>query len=235
MSLWIIGFLLRLHSRYFIPDAALDALIKFLYITFTILARFSPVCEVIKECFPRSLHNSSHTSHYDKSFIRYVVCPSPKCNCVYLFEEAVNVVGTKQTSKNCSYVMQPNHPYPSYRTPCQALLLKTVTTVTGRKFLYPFKSYCYKPLKSSLQKLLLLPNFFSECQTWRGKSNLDGIYHDVFDGQIWKEYQHVSGSPFLASSCAFALMLNVDWFEPFSHTKYSVGVMYLVVMNLPRK
>ena len=29
-------------------------------------------------------------------------------------------------------------------------------------------------------------------------------------------------------------MLNVDWFEPFLHTKYPVGVMYVVVMNLPR-
>jgi len=29
-------------------------------------------------------------------------------------------------------------------------------------------------------------------------------------------------------------MLNVDWFQPFKHRTYSVGVMYLSVMNLPR-
>ena len=29
-------------------------------------------------------------------------------------------------------------------------------------------------------------------------------------------------------------MLNVDWMQPFKHTIYSVGVMYLVLMNLPR-
>ena len=29
-------------------------------------------------------------------------------------------------------------------------------------------------------------------------------------------------------------MLNVDWMQPFEHTPYSVGVMYLVLMNLPR-
>ena len=29
-------------------------------------------------------------------------------------------------------------------------------------------------------------------------------------------------------------MLNVDWMQPFKHTQYSVGVMYLVLMNLPR-
>lgn len=30
-------------------------------------------------------------------------------------------------------------------------------------------------------------------------------------------------------------MLNVDWFQPFKHRKdISVGVLYMVVMNLPR-
>ena len=29
-------------------------------------------------------------------------------------------------------------------------------------------------------------------------------------------------------------MLNIDWFQPFKHRTYSVGVMYLVFMNLPR-
>ena len=29
-------------------------------------------------------------------------------------------------------------------------------------------------------------------------------------------------------------MMNVDWFQPFKHTAYSVGVIYMVVMNLPR-
>ena len=29
-------------------------------------------------------------------------------------------------------------------------------------------------------------------------------------------------------------MLNVDWMQPFDHTPYSLGVLYLVLMNLPR-
>ena len=153
LSLWIVGFLLRLHSRYFIPDVAFDALMKFLYILFTVLAPFSRICEVIKDSLPQSLHDTSCPRHYDNVFDRYVVCPIANCNCLDLLGEAIDVVGTKQTSRRCSNVMYPNHTYPSYRKPCQALLLKTVTTSTGKKFLYPFKSYCYKPLKSSLQKL----------------------------------------------------------------------------------
>lgn len=29
-------------------------------------------------------------------------------------------------------------------------------------------------------------------------------------------------------------MLNVDWFQPFKHTKYSVGAIYVTILNLPR-
>lgn len=30
------------------------------------------------------------------------------------------------------------------------------------------------------------------------------------------------------------LMLNIDWFNPYDDTEYSVGAIYLVVQNLPR-
>lgn len=35
-------------------------------------------------------------------------------------------------------------------------------------------------------------------------------------------------------SLAFGLMMNVDWFQPFSHNTYSVGAIYMTVMNLLR-
>ena len=31
------------------------------------------------------------------------------------------------------------------------------------------------------------------------------------------------------------VMLNVDWFQRYKHTNHSCGVIYLVLMNLPRK
>ena len=29
-------------------------------------------------------------------------------------------------------------------------------------------------------------------------------------------------------------MMNIDWFQPFKHTNYSVGAIYMVIMNFPR-
>ena len=45
---------------------------------------------------------------------------------------------------------------------------------------------------------------------------------------------YVAGAPFLLAPFTSGLMLNIDWFQPYSHTIYSVGVIYLVVVNLPR-
>ncbi len=56
---------------------------------------------------------------------------------------------------------------------------------------------------------------------------------DVYDGKIWKDFQHFAGEPFLALSTGIALTLNIDWFQPYSHTVLSIGEIYLV-MNIPR-
>ena len=44
-----------------------------------------------------------------------------------------------------------------------------------------------------------------------------------------------NGTPFLAASHNYLLMLNCDWFQPYKHTSFSVGVLYLAVQNLPRE
>ena len=42
------------------------------------------------------------------------------------------------------------------------------------------------------------------------------------------------GMPFTFGRTSFLLSLNVDWFQPYKHTNDSVGVIYLVLLNLPR-
>ena len=54
-------------------------------------------------------------------------------------------------------------------------------------------------------------------------------------GRLWKEFLLFNGLPFLAAKYSLAFMLNIDWFQPFKHRTYSVGVMYLSIMNLPRR
>ncbi len=60
------------------------------------------------------------------------------------------------------------------------------------------------------------------------------MFYDVYDGQVWKDFLTPGGVNFLADPRNLALMVNVDWFQPYDHTQYSVGVIYLVIMSLPR-
>ena len=56
----------------------------------------------------------------------------------------------------------------------------------------------------------------------------------VYDGLVWNRFQNVSGQPFLELPNSLGLILNVDWFNPYKHIQYSVGMIYLVIGNLPR-
>ena len=42
------------------------------------------------------------------------------------------------------------------------------------------------------------------------------------------------GKPFLSEDNSFAFMINLDWFQPHKHVQYSIGVIYLSILNLPR-
>ena len=74
------------------------------------------------------------------------------------------------------------------------------------------------PIKKSLQELLNRPGFNNSCEKWRSQGKSDGILADVYDGEIWNEFQEYKGKPFLSEPFAYGLMLNVDWVKPFKHT-----------------
>ena len=40
--------------------------------------------------------------------------------------------------------------------------------------------------------------------------------------------------PFLIEPHIYGLLLNIDWLQPYKHIKHSVGVIYLVILNLLR-
>jgi len=62
----------------------------------------------------------------------------------------------------------------------------------------------------------------------------DGM-RDVFDGCMWNEFQADNGIPFHSQKNHYGLFLNVDWYQPYMDRKYSIGVLYMVIFNLPRE
>lgn len=51
------------------------------------------------------------------------------------------------------------------------------------------------------------------------------VIEDIYSGKVWKEYQQFNNEPFLSEPNSFGLMLNIDWFCPFKHGRYSVGAI----------
>ena len=42
---------------------------------------------------------------------------------------------------------------------------------------------------------------------------MDGIFRDVYDGNVWKDFQYCDDKPFLSEEEKFALMMNMDFFN----------------------
>ena len=229
--MWIVGFLIQLQAKHYIPHSALNLLLKFFYTIFCILGQFSEFTSNMATHFPSTIYQLKKTLPVVHQFTRFVVCR--KCWKLYHYGECVVMSGSCRSSRTCNHIAYPNHPYQSHRRECGHLLLKSVSLASGRNILYPHKLYCYKSLKSSLQELLLRPGFHQSCQYWKSRITSDRL-SDVYDGTIWKDFLTISGQPFLSCSNNLALMLNIDWFQPFKHTIFSVGAVYLTVMNLPR-
>jgi len=74
-------------------------------------------------------------------------------------------------------------------------------------------------------------NIKTQLEAYKKRNNEENLLRDIYDGRIWKENEKF----FEKSGINLGLMLNIDWFCPFSRTKSSVGAIYLSIMNLPRE
>ena len=172
---------------------------------------------------PRSLYKSNQemgnvSGPLSDSFTKRSVCR--RCHSLYSYSESLAI-------KHCS-----NKAVPGSRQ-CGESLLRGIVSASGKKRFYPQQIFCFTTLVSSLQTLVLRPGFIELCESTRGLIDPCG-FSSVYDGHIWKDFQSVHGCSFLSSSNNYGLLLNIDWFQPFEHTTYSVGVIFLVMLNLPR-
>ncbi len=228
--------LLAFFWTYFpISDNAMEFLLLSLKRFFQAASISSNWLAAFAFAFPGSLYLFRKQIGLDgDKFTKYVVCPS--CCALYKFEDSFRAVGTRKVSKTCSFVRFPKHKQRRMRNPCGTTLLKEVTTKNGATRPYPHKIYCYQSIVQTLEQFVRRTGFVQQCELWRNRDIRTAyqVMCDVFEGRVWRDFQEVDGLSFLGSPRNYALMLNVDWLQPFDHTPYSVGVLYLVLMNLPR-
>ena len=181
--------------------------------------------------FPRTLYSLKQWVNLSKSFEEYVVCA--RCHTLYKKSECILRLPSGERGLKCDYVRYPNHPQRAHRKKCGTELMKKVKIGTSYK-LVPRKSYVYYSIIDSLKKLVKSPGFLENCEAWRTRRTPPNWLTDVYDGRLWKEWMKYENHPYLEAPGNLIFMLNIDWFQPFTHVQYSVGVIYLVIQNLPR-
>lgn len=229
---WFCLFLALWQYVFGITDTALEHLIKFMKAFFTVLGNRSDDLLNLAALMPPSLYLFRKRMECELTqFEKYVVCQ--KCFKLYKMNECIEKIRGITYSKKCNNILFPNHPSRQYRKPCGQLLMMTFETSSGRKLLYPLKTYCYMSIQKSLKILIERPGFLNKCEEWRTKPTYPNIMSDIYDGNLWKEFDKKYN--FFSEKNNLGVMLNVDWFCPFKRIRsYSVGAIYMVITNLPR-
>jgi hypothetical protein len=190
----------------------------------------SDILAKIVTIFPGSLYMMRQFLDLDRdNFNKFVVCP--KCTKLYKYDSCLTTVNNKQVAKTCSNF----HYSRKKKQICNSPLVTKVQLKNGKSLFYPIKYYCCNSITSELEKLVLCKNIPESCEAWRKRNVDNNLLADVYDGELWKQFQTVKGKDFLKVPRNYGFMLNFDFFQPMKHRKdYSVGVFYLALLNLPR-
>ena len=224
---WIVMFTCVFQTLHSLSERAVHWLLKFLSTLITVMGRYSEKIARIAAAFPSTIY--CRTQYLKNKLLTPTVCSSvvcQACHSLYDFNDCTERIGIQVTVKTCRQCAKSRKRIP---------LLKQVFTSQGTEKFYPYLVYPYSSLISTLKSFFKRPNFLHACEEWRQTIATDpNVLCDVYDGKLWKDFFSFKGTPFLSEKNNIALMLNVDWFQPFKHRTYAVGVLYLAVMNLPR-
>lgn len=105
--------------------------------------------------------------------------------------------------------------------------------------LTPSRVYIYNSIISTLKQFFKRDGFMTNINSWKNrKLKKNGYLFDIMDGEVWKSFRIDPNDdmPFVdASESNLVLAMNVDWYQPYSNSVYSVGAIYLTILNLERK
>lgn len=207
---------------------------KFLYMLVTIMTFNNKDVQAFVAMLPKSIQQAKNSIGLCvDSFEKYVSCPT--CHSLYSVDSCkIENPDHTVTSRFCSYQKFPKHPQKQHRKLCNTPLMKTIRTSFGTRTLYPKQLFCYQSIVVSLRNLLQRPGFFEKTEQWRKRVCTPNSLADIYDGRVWTNLVSTCGTPFFSLPYNFGLILNIDWFQPFKYSTYSIGAIYIAIANLPR-
>lgn len=180
--------------------------------------------------FPTTIYMLQRIANLKRDdFEKFVVCS--KCAKLYHLDECLERKHGTVIPMRCSNILFPL----GKAKHCNTKLVNKVILKNGITRFYPLKVYCWKSIISQLESILQREGFPDLCEHWRSRQVKELVLSDMYDGEVWKNFEWHDGTHFFDQERHYGLILNVDWFQPFKRrSDYPVGVIYFAVMNLPR-
>ena len=230
--------LLHWSTQYGVSDNGMSSLFKLLKSSLEFTEQDTQPLPVSKQ-IPLTIRAAMSiiTSSEPVQTLELLTCR--KCMSVYSDWRQMNAA----TNSKCIHISTPYHSHATRRNACDNPLF---IQEAGARIPRPILVYPYIPLSQSLHSFLQRPGFITLCQEYVHQveptdesSRLStSLLCDIYDGKMWKKFSTMEGQPFLSmqssQSLHLAFQLNVDGFRAFTHTNYSVGGIYLTILNLPR-
>lgn len=224
--------ILYIQVIHHISDSCVEHLLQFLFRIFQVFGADINNQVLAEFCigFPPSLYLARKLLKLDRDdFKRFVVCPS--CFCLYEFLDCIYEKDSIRCGKQCSAEIKVRGKI----VKCNSPLVKQVICKGNIRKFYPLKVYCLNSVINGIENILKRKEIGQIWQHWQDWEKDLSVLRDVYDGKVWKQFLSFNGEPFLSDKQNVALMMNIDWFQPFKHRNdYSVGVIYFVLLNLPR-
>ena len=84
--------------------------------------------------------------------------------------------------------------------------------------------------------MFLRSGFEKSLQHWANRLSDENIMTDIYDGNVQKTFKEGSEKFFQneVADSHIRLMLNLDWFQQYDSTVYSIDVIYTAICNLPQ-
>ena len=230
----LLVFLLAWQFTFNVSDAAVIALLAFTCKFLKLLAeKYTGIDVLERVCriFPATILAAQRLIGLtgNNTFIEYITCPL--CHSIYKIEEGCIKENGQQISNTCKHVAFPHHPMQSQREVCQGILMKQVgRNGSENKSFLPHKTFPYQSLLSALEILINRKGFLDCCEQWRSRSFTSNFQFmgDVYDGRVWQEFLECDGLDFLRAKHNLCFTINVDWFQPFTHTRKYAHVLKLM-------
>ena len=185
---WFVYFLLIWQTTCHIGDNGMAWLLKFLttWLKFIGIEISSDIMSKIATLFPGSIYLMRQFIDFDRdAFNKFVVCP--KCTKMYNYDYCLTLVDNRQVAKTCSHFSYSR----GKRKVCSSPLVTKVQLKNGKSIFYPIKYYCSNSIATELEKLVQRKYIPQSCENWRNRNVDRNLIADVYDGELWKEFQTV--------------------------------------------